>query len=69
MIKKIRIINISSFLILLFCVGCLAHLSKENDFKPVTNQTYRSTCGGLSFSLSARVASCCLLGKNHQPIE
>ena len=49
MIKKIRIINISSFLVLLFCVGCLAHLSKENDFKPVTNQTYRSTCGGCHF--------------------
>jgi hypothetical protein len=49
MIKKNKIINISSFLILLFCAGCLALLSKENDFKPVTNQTYKSTCGGCHF--------------------
>ena len=47
--KKNGIIIISFFLVLLFGVGCLARLSKENDFKPVTNQNYISTCGGCHF--------------------
>lgn len=49
MIKKIRIINISSLLVFLFCAGCLARFFGENDFKPVTNPAYRSTCGGCHF--------------------
>jgi hypothetical protein len=47
--KKNGIIIISFLLVLLSGVGCLARLSKENDFKPATNQTYLSTCGSCHF--------------------